>query len=288
VRRRLVFRLLSFIILIPMLFAAWLFAVWPPPVWYRSHWPKETAFMAMRRASEPRVKPSYHPVPLDSIAPAMAEAATTGEDARFWSHGGIDFHELRAALGYRRASFDWGSSKDRVELRRAVGRTWASRGRVRGASTISQQLAKNLYLSSSRSSLRKLKEAITAYRLEKVLGKRRILELYLNVAELGPGIWGVDAASRKYFNRSARQLTESQAAALAATLPFPLTSNLKYKPTRMRRRQDLILRRMQGERIVVPRVEDEPVLEPGDTIQWTPGVDSLLDSLRAPVETLPR
>jgi monofunctional biosynthetic peptidoglycan transglycosylase len=270
-----------------MLFAAWLFAVWPPPVWYRSHWPKETAFMAMRRASDPHAKRFYHPVPMDSIAPAMGEAATTGEDARFWSHRGIDYQELRAALGYHRATFDWGSSKDRAELQRAVGRTWARQGRMRGASTITQQLAKNLYLSPSRSPLRKLKEAVTAYRLERILGKRRILELYLNVAELGPGIWGVEAASRKYFNRSARELTESQAAALAATLPFPLGSNLKYKPTRMRRRQDLILRRMQGERIEVPKIEDEPVLEPGDTIQWTPGLDSLLDSLRAPVETLP-
>jgi monofunctional biosynthetic peptidoglycan transglycosylase len=157
---------------------------------------------------------------------------------------------------------------------------------MRGASTITQQLAKNLYLSPSRSPLRKLKEAVTAYRLEHTLGKQRILELYLNVAELGPGIWGVEAASRKYYHRAALRLTESQAAALAATLPFPLTSNPKYKPARMRRRQDLILRRMQGERVVVPKIEDEPVLEPGDTIQWTPGLDSLLDSLRAPVETL--
>ena len=90
----------------------------------------------------------------------------------------------------------------------------------------------------------------------------------------------------RYYNRPARRLTQSQAAALAATLPFPLGSNPKYKPARMRRRQDLILRRMQGERVVVPKIEDEPVLQPGDTIQWTAGLDSLLDSLRAPVETL--
>ena len=97
----------------------------------------------------------------------------------------------------------------------------------------------------------------------------------------------MEAASRRYFNRSARRLTETQAAALAATLPFPLSSNPGYRPNRMRRRQDLILRRMRGERIEVPPVEEEPLLQPGDTIQWTPGVDSLLDSLRAPVETLP-
>ncbi len=242
--------------------------------------------MSMRRDEDPKRPRSYRPVPLDSIAPAMIEAATTGEDARFWTHGGFDYQEIRAALGYRRATFDWGSSRDWAEMSRALAKRWASRDEMRGASTITQQLAKNLYLSPSRSALRKLKEAVTAYRLERVLGKRRILELYLNVAEFGPEVWGIEAASRKYYNRSARRLTESQAAALAATLPFPLRSNPKYKPARMHRRQDLILRRMQGERVVVPKIEDEPVLEPGDTIQWTPGVDSLLDSLRAPVETL--
>jgi monofunctional biosynthetic peptidoglycan transglycosylase len=281
-----VFRLFLFIALLPVLFAAWLFAVWPPPIWYRTHWPKETAFMAMRRHADPKLRRDYRPVPIDSIAAAMAAAATTGEDARFWSHGGIDFQEVRAALGYRRPGFDWSSTRDRAELWRVVGTAWTRLKGMRGASTITQQLAKNLYLSPSRSPLRKLKEAVTAYRLEHTLGKQRILELYLNVAELGPGIWGVEAASRKYYHRAALRLTESQAAALAATLPFPLTSNPKYKPARMRRRQDLILRRMQGERVVVPKIEDEPVLEPGDTIQWTPGLDSLLDSLRAPVETL--
>lgn len=280
------FRIFLLLLVIPALFAAWLVAVWPPPIWYRSHWPLETAFMEMRHASEPDREQSYRPVPLDSIAPAMADAVTTGEDARFWTHRGVDYVELRAAIGYRRGSFDWNSKRDRTELGRAVIRTWSKRDASRGASTITQQLAKNLYLSPSRSPLRKIKEAVTSYRLERALGKKRILELYLNVAEFGPGVWGVEAASRRYYNRPARRLTASQAAALAATLPFPLSSNPKYKPARMRRRQDLILRRMQGERVEVPKIEDEPVLQPGDTIQWTPGLDSLLDSLRAPVETL--
>jgi monofunctional glycosyltransferase len=260
-------------------------AVWPPPLWYRTHWPARTAFMAMRAGSP--VKFRYRPVPLDSIAPALREAATTGEDARFWAHNGIDYLEMRRALGYGRSRFAWDSSQDREEMWRVMGRTWGRRGTVRGASTITQQVAKNLYLSPSRNPLRKLKEAVTAYRLELALGKPRILELYLNIAELGQGIWGVEAASRRYFNLPARRLTDTQAAALAATLPFPLLSNPAYRPNRMRRRQDLILRRMRGERVEVPRVEEEPIIQPGDTIQWTPGVDSLLDSLRAPVETLP-
>jgi monofunctional biosynthetic peptidoglycan transglycosylase len=217
----------------------------------------------------------------------MLTAAVTAEDARFWSHGGIDWHEVRHALGYRRGGFAWGSVDDWRELWRAVGSVAARRQAIRGASTITQQVAKNLYLSSSRNPLRKVKEAVTAYRLELVLPKRRILELYLNIAELGDGVWGVEAASRRYYRKPARRLTESQSAALAATLPFPRSSNPAYRPVRMRQRQSLILRRMRGERIEVPQVPEEPIPEPGDSIMWTPGMDSLLDSLRAPVETLP-
>ncbi len=284
-RRQRLRRFLRFSLLVPAAVLAWLLAVWPPPAWYRTHWPAQTAFMAMREgAPGPR---RYRPVPLDSIASAVREAATTGEDARFWTHRGIDYQEVRHALGYRRTRFAWDSARDRAELGRVLSRTWERRDALRGASTITQQVAKNLYLSPSRNPLRKLKEAVTAWRLERALGKPRILELYLNIAELGDGVWGVEAASRRYYNVSARRLTETQAAALAATLPFPLRSNPGYRPNRMRRRQDLILRRMRGERIEVPPVEEEPLLQPGDSIQWTPGVDSLLDSLRAPVETLP-
>jgi monofunctional biosynthetic peptidoglycan transglycosylase len=270
---------------LPAMFVGWLVAVWPPPVWYRTHWPGQTAFMTMRGGDPARRR--YRPIPLDSMARALREAATTGEDARFWNHAGLDYVEIRHALGYRRTGFTWSSERDRQELWRVLGRTWDRRDALRGASTISQQVAKNLYLSPTRNPLRKLKEAVTAYRLEWALGKPRILALYLNIAELGDGVWGVEAASQRYFRTSARRLSDTQAAALAATLPFPLRSNPAYRPNRMRRRQDLILRRLHGEPVEVPKVEEEPVIQPGDTIQWTPGVDSLLDSLRAPVETLP-
>jgi monofunctional glycosyltransferase len=242
--------------------------------------------MSLRRAEASRVR-LYRPVPLDSIAPAVQTAVLTGEDARFWNHAGVDFQEVRRALGYRRANFEWTSGRDRAELWRIAGRTLVSREGLRGASTITQQVAKNLYLSPSRSLLRKLKEAVIAYRLERTLGKRRILELYLNIAELGEGIWGVEAASRKYFNTPAWRLNTNQAAALAATLPFPRRSNPRYHPSRMLRRQDLILRRMRGEPVEVPPVEEEARPQPGDSIQWSPGMDSLLDSLQAPIETLP-
>ena len=239
----------------------------------------------LRRPAAPL--PRYRPVPLDLIAPSMIAAAVTAEDARFWIHGGIDWYEVRKALGYRRGGFDWGSARDRGELWRTLGSVPGRSEALRGASTITQQVAKNIYLSPSRNPLRKVKEAVTAYRLELALPKQRILELYLNIAELGDGVWGVEAASRRYYRKPARRLTEAQATALAATLPFPLSSNPAYRPVRMRERQSLILRRMQGERIEVPAVPEEPVTEPGDSIVWTPGMDSLMDSLRGPVETLP-
>ncbi|MBA2626681.1 MAG: transglycosylase domain-containing protein, partial [Gemmatimonadales bacterium] len=114
----------------------------------------------------------------------------------------------------------------------------------------------------------------------------RILELYLNVVEMGDGVWGAEAASRAYFDRPASALTRAQAAALAGELPFPLLSNPVLRPARMRWRQNLILRRMRGERIVIPRVEEETKSE-FEEVPPAPGIDSLLDSLKAPIETLP-
>jgi monofunctional biosynthetic peptidoglycan transglycosylase len=239
-------------------FLFWLFAIWPPPAWYRTHFPRETAFMAMRRgqADEDTPERRYQPVPIDQIARSMREAALVAEDHRFYLHGGVDYQAIREALGYRRDDFAWDDPKDRTELKRALGRAWERRDRIRGASTITQQLAKNLYLSPSRNPLRKVKEAVTAWRLEAALEKDRLLELYLNVVELGPEIWGVEAASQKYFRKSARRLTSSEAALLAATLPGPLRANPGYRVGRIRWRQQLILRRMMGEEIVVPRDED--------------------------------
>ncbi|HEX5633365.1 MAG TPA: biosynthetic peptidoglycan transglycosylase [Gemmatimonadales bacterium] len=250
--------------LLPALFLLWLFALWPPPAWYRTHFPAETAFMRMRRADAPlfsRVERRYEPVPLDRVASVMALAAITGEDANFWEHGGIDYESMRKALGYRRAAFEWDDTRDRQELRRALGRAWERRRKLRGASTITQQLAKNLYLSPSRNPLRKVKEAVTAYRLERALGKRRILELYLNVAEMGDEVWGVEAASRLYFRKPAAKLSRYEAAALAGLLPFPLRSNPVKKPGRMKWRQNLIMRRMAGERIEIP--PDDAVVPAG-------------------------
>src|SRR6266567_577141 len=165
----------------------WLFGVWPPPVWWRNHWPRETAMMREQAdCRSPSACPTVRPTDLQSISPVLQRMVIIAEDSRFRSHVGIDPAEVADALGVDGAHGFWS----------AIRAAWRHRDRLRGASTITQQLAKNLYLSSSRSPIRKLKEAATALGLELVLSKDRILELYLNVAEWGPGIWGIDGESR--------------------------------------------------------------------------------------------
>ena len=134
-----------------------------------------------------------------AIAPSMKVAVLVAEDVNFFSHHGFDTAEIQAAL---RKSFD------DLEL-------------PRGASTISQQLVKNLWLSPSRDPLRKAREAVLTWQLERTLGKHRILEVYLNVVEFGPGVWGVESASRRYFGKPAADLGDDEAAQLAAALPSP-------------------------------------------------------------------
>jgi len=175
------------------------------------------------------------------------------EDSRFKTHHGIDFIEMRDA--------------------------WAAGGH-RGASTITQQLAKNLYLSPSRSIFRKLKEAVTAVRLELALSKDRIMELHLENAELGAGVWGMETASRAYFGVAVSALSANQAAQLAATLPQPRTSNPAFRPARMLARRDLILARYFGGATPVPPAEEDsipiPVIPPIEPPILPPILDSLV------------
>ena len=270
---------------------AWLLFVWPPPVWYRTHFPAKTAFMRMRdrqaRGSADAPPRRYQPVPLESLSEWLPRAATAGEDEAFFQHSGIDWRSMRQALGYRRETFAWTSARDRAELRRAW-RT-ADLDKVRGASTITQQLAKNLYLSPSRNPLRKVKEAVITWRLEWALPKERILELYLNTAELGRNVWGVEAASQEYFGRSAADITREQAALLIATLPHPRSSNPSHRPGRAQWRQRLILRKLRGEDVVVPQEVDESEAKPAPDSQ--PVADTVVpappDSIPLPVDTVP-
>ena len=220
----------------------WLLAVWPPPVWWRSHSPRVTAMMREEPTVPGSPQPTLHPVPRSLIAPVLERMVIIGEDSRFRTHHGIDFTEIADALQITPHSRVWPTI-------RAV---WRRRDRIRGASTITQQLAKNLYLSPSRNPFRKLKEAVTAVRLELALPKDRIMELYLNAVEWGPGIWGVDQASRSYFGVAPASLTEEQAAELAATLPHPRSSNPTFHPALTLARRDLILARYHGYNVVIP------------------------------------
>src|SRR2546426_7411436 len=255
----------------------WLFAVWPPPVWWRDHWPRETALMREMADGRPAGQARSA---LKDIAPVLQRMVIIAEDSRFRSHVGIDPAEIADALGMGGAHGFWS----------AVGTAWRHRDRLRGASTITQQLAKNLYLSSSRNPIRKVKEAVTALRLELALSKDRILELYLNVAEWGPGIWGVDAACRAYFGGPASLLTAEQAAELAATPPHPRSSHPTFRPDRMLTRRNLILARYRGVDVYIPPEEETDTIPvptvlvpPADSLQLEElaPVDSTQDSLTA-------
>jgi monofunctional biosynthetic peptidoglycan transglycosylase len=250
----------------------WLFGVWPPPVWWRTHWPAQTAMMRLRDSAI-----SYQPAALSQFPTVLQRMVIVGEDSRFRTHHGLDFEEIRDALG--------------IEPGAGVVRTlrtiWRRRDRLRGASTITQQLAKNLYLSPTRNPFRKLKEAVTAVRLELALPKDRILEIYLSVVELGPGVWGMSTASTRYFGAKPGSLTEAQAAALAATLPFPLSSNPAYRSARMLHRRDLILARYHGVDVYIPPEEEIFDSLPVPTFS-PPIIPPVIDSLRADSLMVPR
>jgi len=257
--------------------ALWLFGVWPPPVWWRSHWPHCTAMMR-EHAAAGVVCPAYRTTHLDQVSPLLQRMVIIGEDSRFRTHHGIDPIEIADALQLQRG----------MGLPGTVAAVWRRRDRLRGASTLTQQLAKNLYLSPSRNPLRKLKEAVTALRLDLVLPKDRILELYLDLVEWGPGVWGADAASRTYFGVAPGALDEWQAAELAATLPHPLTSNPFLRPDRMLARRDLILARFHGRDVVIPIEEeaDSIVLPSFQPPLIPPVVDSMLgDTLHVKTDT---
>jgi monofunctional glycosyltransferase len=232
--------------------AAWFYWVTIPwGVTLRIRDPDTTAVMRQRmgeaRARGEGLEIRQEWVPLERISPNLRRAVVAAEDGRFYQHNGIDWGALREEFRYRGdADFSILDGADRRALMESFRYYRENRERIRGRSTITQQVAKNLYYSTQRSTLRKLEEFVVARRLERFLSKDRILEVYLNIVELGPGIFGAEAAAQHYFGRSAAALTNDQAAALAATLPHPLSSNPKRNPGRMQWRKNLILARMGG------------------------------------------
>lgn len=211
----------------------------------RSNNPSSTSLMSIRakeaEAKGQPVKLEQIWVPLDKISTNLQRAVLAGEDTNFVTHRGFDYEAIQKA---------W------EQAQRATAREAKEQGEdddwlpnfpefKRGASTISQQLAKNLYLSSQRSFLRKGQEAVLTVMLERSLSKRRILEIYLNVIEWGDGVYGAEAASRRYFRKPASALNANEAAFLSAMIPNPRTVfNPQVNPRRVARRQRIIMRGM--------------------------------------------
>jgi monofunctional biosynthetic peptidoglycan transglycosylase len=201
---------------------------------------------AREQGREPRRVQQW--VPLSRISPNLWRAVLAGEDTNFVSHNGFDYEAIQRAweegskLSEREAKqegdddpSDWIPDLSRFK---------------RGGSTVSQQLAKNLYLSSERTAARKVKEAAITYFLERSLSKCRILEIYLNVIEWGDGVYGAEAAAQTYFRKPAANLTPQEAAYLAAMIPSPLNVfNPQKNLRRVQRRQRVILRGMNAVRL---------------------------------------
>jgi monofunctional biosynthetic peptidoglycan transglycosylase len=212
--------------------------------------PLKTAFMEYReetwREKGIKIKIRSTWVGLSRISPYAVKAIIIAEDDKFWSHEGFDFDAMQKAL-----------EKDIKKKKLQAG-----------GSTISQQLAKNLYLSPAKDPIRKIKEAILTWRLEKNLSKRRIIELYLNAAEWGDGIFGIEAAAQSYYGKPAAALNPHEAAELAAVLPNPR----RYKPSGnsrfVEKHSERIYQIMVRRGIVIPEydeiIEDE---KNGNTVE---------------------
>jgi monofunctional biosynthetic peptidoglycan transglycosylase len=182
-------------------------------------------------------------MPIEQISPNLQKAVLAGEDSHFFEHHGFDWDAIQNAWDEAQKE----GEKEAKEEGDYDPNDWIPPmpSFKRGASTITQQLAKNLYLSEERSFFRKGREAAITYFLERELNKKRILEIYLNVIEWGDGIYGAEAASRTYFKKSASQLTPQEAAYLSAMIPSPLNVfNPIKNPKRVVRRQKVVLKGM--------------------------------------------
>jgi len=188
--------------------------------------PTETALMRQRieeaHAQGKILKIDYRWTAFTNAPRHVRMAVLVSEDASFFSHAGVDWYEIRESV-----ETNW--EKGRI---------------VRGGSTITQQLAKNLYLSTSRDPIRKLKELFITWILEATLSKKRILELYLNIIEWGHGVFGIEAAAQRYFHKPVSQLTRDEGARLAAVIPSPLRHQPTESTSYVEKKKDLILRRM--------------------------------------------
>jgi monofunctional biosynthetic peptidoglycan transglycosylase len=216
-------RSLAVLVLLLLAWQGWYFG-WV--VWWKFVNPATTSFMSLRldelREKDPRVELRMQWVPYERVSNHLKRAVVAAEDAKFSEHEGFDWEGIQKAL----------------EKNQKKGRI------VAGGSTITQQLAKNLFLSASKTPWRKVQEAVITLMLETVMDKRRILEIYLNVVEWGPGVFGAEAAARHYYGLSAAQVSSEQAARLAVLLPNPRKFGRLPNSPYLAARSQVILGRM--------------------------------------------
>jgi monofunctional biosynthetic peptidoglycan transglycosylase len=209
--------------------------------------PTTTAFIELRRDQAAEAGKPFHLRwtwrPLARISPLLRRAVIHAEDAKFFQHEGVD----------------WEAVMETAE------RNWQEGSLARGGSTITQQVAKNLYLSPSRNPIRKLRELLIAWRLEDALGKPRILEMYLNIAEWGPGVFGAEAAARYWFGHAAADLTAAEAARLAVALPNPLRRSPRVRSTALDRKAARLVRALHRGGVIDDAALDEALRALGQT-----------------------
>jgi monofunctional biosynthetic peptidoglycan transglycosylase len=214
---------LAVLVVLLLIWQGWYFG-WV--VWWKFVNPSTTSFMTQRldelREKDPRAEMKMRWVPYERVSNHLKRAVIAAEDARFSEHEGFDWEGIQKAL----------------EKNQKKGKI------VAGGSTITQQLAKNLFLSASKTPWRKAQEAVITLMLETVMDKRRILEIYLNVVEWGPGVFGAEAAARHYYGLSAAQLSAEQAARLAVLLPNPRKFGRLPNSPYLAARSQIILGRM--------------------------------------------
>jgi monofunctional glycosyltransferase len=205
--------------------------------------PATTAFIELRRAAALEAKKPFRLKwkwrRLGEISPYLRHAVISAEDARFWQHEGVDWDAVRDAAEYN----------------------WEEKRMARGASTITQQVAKNLYLTPSRNPLRKLRELLIAWRLEDRLSKRRLLEIYLNIAEWGDAVFGAEAAAERWFGCSAAELSPAQAARLAVALPNPRGFSPTHRSPTLDRKAERLLRAMRRDHLISGTQYDRAMAE---------------------------
>jgi monofunctional biosynthetic peptidoglycan transglycosylase len=231
-------KILVLVLIAALVASIGLYFIYPDVSKLRKVSPKKTAFMEYRekewqnQGKKKKIVQQW--VPLSQIPPYVIKAVIIAEDDKFWSHEGFDYEAMQKAI-----------EKDIKKRRFALG-----------GSTISQQLAKNLYLTPSKNPIRKIKEAILTWRLERNLSKKRIIELYLNVVEWGDGLFGIQVAARHYFGKPVSELTAQEAARLAAVLPNPRRYDPSGTSKFVENRSDKIYEIMVRRGIVIPEYED--------------------------------